>query len=144
MKINIKLLNDNAKIPKRGSRFAAGYDLYANLDDSIVIPPGENNMIHTGIAIDLPRGYFGGIFARSGLASRQGLRPANCTAVIDEDYVGEIMVCLYNDSPVDQMICPGDRIAQLVVIPFLPLSFEVVDELRPTERGERGFGSTGK
>lgn len=83
MKINIKLLNDNAKIPKRGSRFAAGYDLYANIAESIVIPPHENKMIHTGIAIDLPRGYFGGIFARSGLAAKYGLRPSNCVGVID-------------------------------------------------------------
>lgn len=144
MKVNIKLLNDGAKVPKRGSRFAAGYDLYADLGEPLTIPPHVNRMINTGIAIDLPRGYFGGIFARSGLAARNGLRPGNCVAVIDEDYTGEIMVCLYNDSNESQVVKPGERIAQLVVMPFLPLSFEIVDELSETERGAGGFGSTGK
>ena len=144
MKVNIQLLSENAKLPKRGSKYAAGYDLYALTDEPITIMPQENKPIHTGLAIEIPKGYFGAVYARSGLSSKHGLRPANCTGVIDADYRGEIMVALYNDSDVPQTVMPDERIAQLVVMPFLPLSFEVVDELDPTERGDGGFGSTGK
>ncbi|MBR7147049.1 MAG: dUTP diphosphatase, partial [Oscillospiraceae bacterium] len=97
-----------------------------------------------GLAIELPEGTFGAIFARSGLATREGLRPANCVGVIDSDYRGEVMVALHNDSPVPRTVKSGERIAQLVVMPYLPVMFEEADELSDTARGEGGFGSTGK
>lgn len=143
MKVNIKKLNDKAIIPSRGSEYAAGYDLYANLEDEIVIPAGETVKVGTGIASEIPNDWFGAVFARSGLATKQGLRPSNCVGVIDSDYRGEIIVALYNDSKNDKTIHNGDRIAQLVVIPFLNAEFNVVDELSDTQRGNGGFGSTG-
>lgn len=150
MKINIKKLNDTAIIPTRGSEYAAGYDLYAgcvdekNLEEVNVISPYSTMKIHTGIAMEIPEGYFGAIFARSGLATKQGLRPANCVGVIDSDYRGEIIVALRNDSASEQTITSGERIAQIVIMPYLPVEFEEVDSLKDTERGDGGFGSTGK
>ena len=144
-KIKIKRLNGNAKIPHRGSEGAAGYDLYACIDNnSIEIKPHQTVKIGTGLAIEVPDGYFGAVFARSGLATKQGLRPANCTGVCDSDYRGEYIVALHNDSDEYQNIANGDRIAQLVVLPYLPIEFDEVDELSDTERGDSGFGSTGK
>lgn len=142
--MKIKLLNKNAKIPTQGSTAAAGYDLYAS--KACIIEPGQSVLVHTGLSMEIPSGYWGGIFARSGLATKQGLRPANCVGVIDSDYRGEIMVALYNDSTFEREISVGDRIAQLVFLPVCtPLrGFEVVDELSNTERGDGGFGSTGK
>lgn len=142
--VNIKKLNDLAKIPTRGSDYAAGYDLYAATSYEIIVPAHTTIKVGTGIAIELPYMTFGGIFARSGLATKQGLRPANCTGVVDSDYRGEVIVAVHNDTDLDQIIQPGDRIAQLVVLPYLPISFVEVDELNTTERGENGFGSTGK
>ncbi len=150
MKINIKKLNDTAIIPTRGSEYAAGYDLYAgcvdekNLEEVNVISPYSTMKIHTGIAMEIPEGYFGAIFARSGLATKQGLRPANCVGVIDSDYRGEIIVALRNDSASEQTITSGERIAQIVIMPYLPVEFGEVDSLEDTERGDGGFGSTGK
>lgn len=141
--MNIKLLNNLAKVPTRGSKYSAGYDLYATTDYEIIIPPHSTVKIGTGIAIELQKDTFGAIYARSGLASKKGLRPANCVGVIDADYRGEIIVALHNDTDTCQEINPGERIAQLVVLPFVLVDFNVVDELSNTERGDGGFGSTG-
>ncbi len=142
--IDIKLLDKNAKIPTRGSAEAAGYDLYAHLDmEELTIMPHETVKIGTGICASIPRGYFGAIFARSGIAIKRSLRPANSVGVVDADFTGEIIVALHNDSEEYQTIQNGERIAQLVVIPFLPVEFNEVDELEQTERGDGGFGSTG-
>lgn len=144
MKINIKRLTKTAKIPERGSVHAAGYDLFADLNDEVVLSPGETRLIPTGVAMEIPEGYFGGIFARSGLSTKEGLRPANCVGVIDSDYRGEIRVALHNDSENYRVVGGGQKIAQMVVIPFLAVEFEEVDELGNTDRGDGGFGSTGK
>lgn len=140
--MKIKFLDSNAKLPTRGSAGAAGYDLYAS--KSCVIEPGQCVLIHTGISLEIPEGFWGGIYARSGLATKRGLRPANCVGVIDSDYRGEIMVALYNDSSSDQEIKIGDRIAQLVFHQVWLDGWQIVDELTDTNRGEGGFGSTGK
>ena len=143
MKVNIKRLNENAIIPTRGSNQAAGYDLYACVDTPVNIPAHCTEKIPTGLAIEIPDGYFGGIFARSGLATKRGLRPSNCCGVVDSDYRGNVIVALHNDTNEEKLIMPGERIAQLVVLPYLPVTFEEVDELTDTERGDKGFGSTG-
>lgn len=145
MKIRIKKLKETAKLPTSGSALAAGYDLYACMEaDSAILPPHDTVMIGTGVAVAVPEGYFGGIFARSGLAAKQNLRPANCVGVVDSDYRGELKVALHNDSDQERRVENGDRIAQLVVLPYLSLEFEEVEELDETERGEGGFGHTGR
>ena len=144
MKIKIKKLRESARIPTRGSAAAAGYDLYACLDESVTIAPHATVMIGTGLSVAVPEGYFGAVFARSGLAAKQALRPANCVGVCDSDYRGEYIVALHNDGEVERVIENGERIAQLVVIPYLSVEFDEVDELDATERGAGGFGSTGK
>lgn len=144
MQMKIKKLRDTAKIPERGTAYAAGYDLFAALDNDVTIQPGETKKIGTGIATAIPEGYFGGVFARSGLSTKEGLRPSNCVGVIDADYRGEIIVALYNDSSELRTIVPQQKIAQLVVMPFLAVEFEEADELDDTERGAGGFGHTGK
>lgn len=141
--LKIKLLNDNAKIPTRGSEKAAGWDLYAAIEAPITIKAFETEKISTGIAVALPEDTFGGIYARSGLATKKGLRPANCTGVIDEDYRGEVIVALHNDTRNDWVIEPGERIAQLVVEPYTRVKLIETSELDNTARGEGGFGSTG-
>ena len=141
--MKIKLLNEHAAVPTYGSDRAAGADLYAAVDKDVYINPHSTEMINTGIAAAIPDGYFGAIFARSGIASKQGLRPANCVGVIDSDYRGPIKVALYNDTDITQMIQAGSRIAQLVIIPYKPVTFEIVDDLDETDRGDQGFGSTG-
>lgn len=144
MILKIKKLNELAIEPKLGSAEAAGVDLYAASDTDIWIAPHETEMVGTGLAIELPEGTFGGIFARSGLASKQGLRPANCVGVIDSDYRGELIVALHNDSNESQMIPAQSRIAQLVVLPYIRIEdFNWVENLDDTERGGAGFGSTG-
>lgn len=140
--MDIKLLDYEAKMPTRGSEYAAGYDLYAN--EYVGIAAGTCEFIGTGVAVAIPEGYVGLVFARSGLACRQGLRPANCVGVIDSDYRGEIKVCLYNDGNQTRFVDPGDRIAQLVLVPHINPELKVVEELPETARGEGGFGSTGK
>ena len=115
MKIEIKKLQESAVLPERGSASAAGYDLFACMEEDVVIKPHETKMIGTGLAAAIPEGYFGGIFARSGLSSKEGLRPANCTGVVDADYRGEIKVALHNDSEVERVVTVGEKIAQLVV-----------------------------
>lgn len=142
--MKIKLLNNLAKIPTRGSEEAAGWDLYAATDKDITIAPHETVKIGTGIAVEIPSGLFGAIFARSGIATKQGLRPANAVGVIDSDYRGELIIALHNDSTEHQMVTAGSRIAQLVLIPYFKINnFQIVDELSNTERGDGGFGSTG-
>ncbi len=144
MKIEVIKLKDNAILPTRGSASAAGYDLYACLDSPVTINSLENIKIGTGLAMALPEGYFGAVFARSGLASKMGLRPANCVGVIDSDYRGEFIVPIYNDSDTERVVEHGERIAQLVVMPYLPVEFAITDSLDETKRGTDGFGSTGK
>lgn len=144
MKINIKLLSDTATLPTRGSEYAAGYDLYADIDESYTIMPHSTVKIPTGIAVELPEGYFAGIYARSGLATKKGLRPANCVGVCDADYRGEYIVALHNDTDEPMTIEPQERIAQMIIQKFEPCEFNVVDELSDTVRGDGGFGSTGK
>ncbi len=143
--IKIKKLKENTTLPTYGSDKAAGADLYACIDGigSITIPPHTTQKIGTGLAMELPDGCFGAIFARSGLATKQGLRPANCVGVCDEDYRGEYIVALHNDTDESKVVKSGDRIAQLVLLPYIQCDF-VEDELSETERGDGGFGSTGK
>ena len=143
MKVGIKKLNKDAKIPVYGSKYAAGADLYACLEEPLVIAPGCTAVVHTGIALELPVGYAGLIYARSGLATKQGLAPANKVGVVDCDYRGEVMVALYNQSAEARTVNPGDRIAQLVITPYITADFEECAELSDTERGGGGFGSTG-
>ena len=143
MKINIKKLYADAVIPTRGSIEAAGYDLYAYIDNEIIIKSHETIMIGTGISLEIPDGYFGAIYARSGLASKKNLRPANCVGVIDSDYRGEIKIPLFNDSNLDQTIDKKERVAQIVIMPYLNIEFNEVDELSKTSRDQSGFGSTG-
>lgn len=144
MKINIKKLNENAIIPTYGSLGAAGADLYALLPDTLTIKPGETVLVGTGIAMEIPEGFVGLVFARSGLSTKKGLAPANKVGVIDSDYRGEIKVPLFNQSPVSQTVENGERIAQIVLTPFLGAEFLEVDELDSTIRGTEGFGSTGR
>lgn len=143
-RIKFKRLNDLAIIPIHGSADAAGYDLYAATDYEIQIAPHETVKIGTGLSFELPRGYFAGVFARSGLATKKGLRPANCVGVCDSDYRGEYIVALHNDTDEIMTIQPQEKIAQMILLPFVFLEFEEVVELSDTERGEGGFGSTGE
>ncbi len=142
--VKIKKIDERAVVPSYGSDFAAGADLYAVANEPIEILPHETAMIHTGLCIEVPEGYAGLVYARSGIASKRGLAPANKVGVIDADYRGEIMVALHNHSNTAQTIESGERIAQLVITPFLRADFCVADELSDTVRGEGGFGSTGR
>ncbi len=141
--INIKKIDEKAVLPTYGSEFAAGADLYS-CSDTVEIKAGETVLIHTGIAIELPVGYVGLVYARSGLASKKGLAPANKVGVIDCDYRGEIMVALHNHSAETRTVERGERVAQLVIAPYYTADFHEVDELSDTVRGEGGFGSTGR
>ena len=142
--VPIKKLSDTAIIPTRGSKYAAGYDLYADIKEAIQINPGDTFKVSSGIAIAIPEGCFGGIYPRSSLATKQGLAPANKVGVIDSDYRGPIIVALYNHSNIPQIIHPGDRIAQLIIQPYWQFDWDEVDELSTTDRGEGGFGSSGQ
>ena len=143
-KIAVKKLHKNAVLPTYGSDFSAGADLYALCEEELVFAPGETKLVHTGLAMEIPEGYAGLIYARSGLASKRGLAPANKVGVVDADYRGEVMVALHNHSAIEQKIAAGERIAQLVVTPFLKAEFLETDELSETVRGVGGFGSTGR
>jgi dUTP pyrophosphatase len=143
-KIAVKKLDERAVLPVYGSEYAAGADLYAVLDEAVIIMPAETKLIRTGLSMEIPIGYAGLIYARSGLAAKRGLAPANKVGVVDADYRGEVMVALHNHSNVEQKISAGERIAQLVVAPFLKACFEEAEELSDTVRGVGGFGSTGK
>ena len=142
-KVEIKKLDERAIIPTYGTEFSAGADLYALLDEPAIIAPGETKLIHTGIAMAIPEGLVGLIFARSGMATKRGLAPANKVGVIDSDYRGEIMVALHNHGTVSQTVENGERIAQISFVPFYAAEFDVCDTLSETLRGEGGFGSTG-
>ena len=138
-------LNENAVAPSYGSAAAAGADLYACTGgETTVFAPGETKMIHTGIALQIPDGLVGLVYARSGIATKRGLAPANKVGVIDSDYRGEIMVSLHNHSGEPQEIADGERIAQLVIAPYITARFEQTETLDETERGTGGFGSTGR
>ena len=141
--VRIKKLKPNAAIPTYGSKYAAGADLYACIDSAVSVQPGETHLIPTGLAMEIPEGYAGLIYARSGLASKKGLAPANKVGVIDSDYRSEVLVALHNHSTAAAVVEPGERIAQLVITPYVVGLFEEADELSETVRGEGGFGSTG-
>lgn len=142
MIVRIKKLNENATLPTYGTEYSAGADLY-NLNEAVTIPSHATVLIHTGISVEIPEGYAGLIYARSGLASKRGLAPANKVGVVDADYRGEIMVALHNHSDIDATVDAGERVAQLVVTPFLKVEYQLADELSDTVRGAGGFGSTG-
>lgn len=144
MKVKVRKSSPTAVLPTRGSQSAAGYDLYADLETALEIAPHETVKIDTGLQFELPEGYFAGIFARSGLAVKEGLRPANCTGICDSDYRGNYIVAMHNDSESVRVVQPRERIAQMIVMPYLSLEFEEAEELSGTERGAGGFGSTGQ
>lgn len=146
MEVRIKKIYEDAIIPTHGSEYSAGYDLHAYIKNEsgvIQIAPHRMIKINTGIAISLPHDTFGGIYARSGLASKRGLRPANCTGIIDSDFTGEIIIALYNDSDEVQEVKDGERVAQLIIQQYITVDFNEVEDLPHTERGSGGFGSTG-
>lgn len=142
--IRVKKLKENAILPTYGSQEAAGADLYACLDEPITIAPGASAFVPTGLAMEIPKGFAGLIYARSGLACKRGLAPANKVGVVDSDYRGEFMVVLHNHGSISQEICHGERIAQLVISPVFTPGFAEVEELTDTRRSAGGFGSTGK
>ena len=141
--VNVKKLSANAILPSYGSAFAAGADLYACEEEKIEIAPGETRFIHTGLALEIPVGFAGLVFARSGLACKKDLAPANKVGVIDSDYRGEVMVALHNHGKETRSVCGGERIAQLLIMPYAAAEFIESEELSDTARGEGGFGSTG-
>ena len=142
--IRIKKLNPNAVLPTYGSPEAAGADLYACLDECVSIPAGKTVFIPTGIAMEVPKGCAGLIYARSSMGAKRGLAPANKVGVIDSDYRGQVMVALHNHSQEEQVVQPGERIAQLLITPVFTPGFREVDDLTDTDRGTGGFGSTGR
>ena len=142
--MRVKKVRPNALIPTYGSAEAAGADLYACLDADVVIEPGKTVFVPTGIAMAVPSGYAGLIYARSSMGAKRGLAPANKVGVIDSDYRGEVMVALHNHGTEVQTVCHGERVAQLLVTAVLAPAFEVTDELDETVRGDGGFGSTGR
>ena len=144
MTVRIKKLNEKAKIPTYGTLFSAGADLYCMEGCDVVIGAHKTAMIPLGFSLEIPEGYAGLIFARSGLASKRGLAPANKVGVIDSDYRGECMVALHNHTDSDVKVEGGERVAQLVIVPYLRAEFEESEELSETVRGEGGFGSTGR
>ena len=143
-KIAVKKLNENAVLPTYGSEFAAGADLYALLEEELEFLPGETKFVHTGLAIEVPEGYAGLVYARSGLASKRGLAPANKVGVIDSDYRGEIKVALHNHGKEPQTVLKGERVAQMVIMDYHPCAYIESESLDETKRGEGGFGSTGR
>ena len=143
MKIDVVRLHENAILPTRGSSGAAAFDLYACLESDIAIAPGYSRLIRTGFSFAIPEGYFGGLYARSGLSVKHGMRPSNCVGVIDEDYRGEVQVSLYNDGQQQFVLRHGERIAQLIIQKYEDIELVEVDELPQTIRGSGGFGSTG-
>ena len=144
MNIKVKKLKPDATVPTMGSKFAAGADLYSAEDADVVIEPSETKFIGTGLAMEIPEGYVGLVYARSGIACKRGLAPANKVGVVDSDYRGEIKVALHNHGKEAQTVEKGERIAQMVIAPYLSVNYEEADALSETERGEGGFGSTGR
>lgn len=143
MEIKVKKLKENATLPTRGSEYAAGYDLYACINESIEIAPRTTVKVGTGLSFELPNGTFAAIFARSGLATKMGLAPANKVGVCDSDYRGEYIVALHNHSNESRIIEPNERIAQMILMNYIPMEFIESEELEETNRGDGGFGSTG-
>ena len=143
-KISVKLLRPGARIPTYGTEASAGADLYACMQDKVEVGPGQNVMIPTGIAMEIPKGYAGLVFARSSMGAKRGLAPANKVGVIDSDYRGEIRVVLHNHSGEPQSVEPGERVAQLLIVPVFTPGFQEAEKLSDTSRGAGGFGSTGK
>lgn len=141
--VSVKRLDSRAKLPAYGSADAAGADLYVLTDGPVAIAPGETALFHTGLAVAVPQGYVGLVCARSGLSCKRGLAPANKVGVIDADYRGEIMIFLHNHSGESQVVEDGDRVAQLMIVPYLTAQFIPAEELDDTGRGAGGFGSTG-
>ena len=144
MKIAVKKLHPDALLPTYGSAAAAGADLYACLDAPVTIEPGQTAFIPTGLALEVPQGCAGLIYARSGLACKKGLAPANKVGVVDSDYRGEVKIALHNHGTQPQIVGPGERVAQFIITPVLTPAYEEVEELSDTARGAGGFGSTGK
>ena len=144
IKVKIKKLTPTAQLPTQGSDVAAGYDFYADLDSALEIPPHTTAKISSGLSIAVPNGFWLGLFARSGLATKEGLRPANCIGVIDPDYRGPVIAAIHNDSDTTRIIHPGERIGQFILMERFDWDIQEVDELDDTNRGEGGFGSTGK
>ncbi len=144
MRIRVKRVSPTAKLPTHGSEYAAGYDLYADIAEDLKLAPHTTVTVDTGLQFELPEGFFAGIFARSGIATREGLRPANCVGICDSDYRGNYMVAIHNDSDRERTITVHEKIAQMIVLPYLSLEFEETDMLTDTDRGAGGFGSTGK
>ena len=142
--VRVKKLHPNAKLPTYGSAFAAGADLYACLEEPVTIGPGETYWVSTGIALEVPVGCAGLVYARSSLGAKRGLAPANKVGVVDSDYRGEVRVVLFNHSPEPQTIMPGERVAQFVITPVVTPQYVEAEELLDTDRGAGGFGSTGK
>lgn len=142
--VRVKKLHPNAKLPTYGSAFAAGADLYACLEEPVTIGPGETYWVSTGIALEVPVGCAGLVYARSSLGAKRGLAPANKVGVVDSDYRGEVRVVLFNHSPEPQTINPGERVAQFVITPVVTPQYVEAEELVDTDRGTGGFGSTGK
>ena len=144
MIVKVKKLDDRAILPTYGSAYAAGADLYALIEgESLTIGAGETVLVRTGLSVEIPEGYVGLIYARSGLATKRGLAPANKVGVIDSDYRGEVKIALFNQSGEEQIVSAGERVAQLVIAPYLAVEYEEAEELSSTVRGEGGFGSTG-
>lgn len=143
-KISVKLLRPDARVPTYGTEASAGADLYACMQDKVEVGPGQSVMIPTGIAMEIPKGYAGLVFARSSMGAKRGLAPANKVGVIDSDYRGEIRVVLHNHSGEPQSVEPGERVAQLLIVPVFTPGFQEAEKLSDTSRGAGGFGSTGK
>ena len=143
MNVKIKKLDPRATIPTYGTDASAGMDLYALLDEPVTINPGETFMVHMGLSMEIPDGYVGLVFARSGLATKKGLAPANKVGVVDSDYRGELMTPIHNHSKEPRVIENGERVAQMILTPYIKADFDLVEELDDTERGTKGFGSTG-
>lgn len=144
MIVKIKRITETAIMPKQGSIGAAGFDLCIDSSEAVVIPPHSTVMVQSGIAFEIPKGYFGAVYARSGISTREGIRPATCVSVIDSDYRGSVGLPLHNDTDVEKIIQPYERVAQIVFQQALIPELELVDELDETERGNGGFGSTGR
>ena len=143
IEVSVKLVREGARLPAYGSAGAAGADLYACLPEEAALAPGETRLIPTGVAVALPAGTVGLVYARSGLATKRDLAPANKVGVIDEDYRGEILVPLHNHGAAPQTVAPGERIAQMIVTPYYTADFTEAEDLEETLRGDKGFGSTG-
>lgn len=144
MTINFVKTSQTAKTPTSGSAYSAGYDLYADISTPALIPAHTTLKIDTSIALEIPKGYFGAVYARSGISAKRGLRPSNCVGIIDSDYRGSVCVALHNDSDSTTQVEPDERIAQLVIQKYLPIKFKEVATLNKTKRGKGGFGSTGQ